>query len=78
MIECPKLTVNSVQKKIRRSFRFAQLWGEQFYGDSFDLSKCWNESLKVDINRMQFSVGEEIVEIQFGGDFDVVDEEPIH
>ena len=75
---CPKLTVASVRKKIRRSFRFAQLWGEQFHGENFDLSTYWNSSSKVDINMMQFSVGEETVEVQFGEDFDVVDEEPIH
>ena len=57
---------------------YFQIWGEQFHGGNFDLSTYWNSSSKVDINMMQFSVGEETVEVQFGEDFDVVDEEPIH
>jgi hypothetical protein len=75
---CPPISTRSVRKKIRRSFRFAQLWGEQFYGSGFDLSRYWNESSKTDSNKMQFSVGQDTIEIQFGEDFDIVDEEPVH
>ncbi len=49
---CPGINVYAVRKKIRRAFRYAQKWGEQFNGDDFDLYKYWNES--VDSLRYQF------------------------
>ena len=65
-----------VRKKIRRAYRFAQMWGEQFHGEDFDMASYWNETSSVDINKQQFSVGEEVVEVQFGATFDEVDESP--
>ena len=78
-LQCPGVNIVSVQKKIRRSFRYAQLWGMQFYGYDFDLSSFWNTSFDIDINKLSFGKGyNEVVEIQFDSIIDLLDEEPFH
>ncbi len=75
---CPGINVFAVRKKIRRAFRFAQKWGEQFNGGDFDLYKYWNESMGSDINTFKYSGTDEIIEVVLEGVADIIDQEPIH
>ena len=67
-----------MRKKIRRSLRFAQKWGEKFH-DQFDLYQFWKDGNEpgVDINMVQVDVDDTVIDIDYE-DLDVftVDYEP--
>ena len=76
-VVCPGVSRESVERKIRRSFRFAQLWGRQFHGETFDLSTYWSTDKSYDINKFRFDkIGGEVIEIDVHGEGDILDREP--
>ena len=63
---CPGVDVVSVRKKIRRSLRFAQRWGEKFH-ERFDLYDFWKDDndLGSDINMIQVDVDDTTIDIDY-------------
>ena len=70
------LTSDAVRKKIRRSFRFAQQWGEQFYGLDFDFINFYQTDDSYDINKIHFNVGVDVLDLDFH-DTLVLDMDPV-
>ena len=73
---CKNLTTDAVRKKIRRAFRFAQQWGEQFYGLEFDFVNFFQTDDSHDINKIHLNAGDEVLDLDFH-DTMVLDMEPL-
>ena len=72
---CKIVTPLAVRKKIRRAFRGAQQWGEQFYGLDFDFLNFYQTDDTFDINQIHLGVGDDVLDLDFH-DFFVVDMDP--
>ena len=72
---CKDVTPVAIRKKIRRAFRFAQQWGEQFHGSDFDFLTFYQTDDAFDINKIQLGVGDDVLDLDFHDAF-VVDMDP--
>ena len=66
-----------IRNKIWRSFRFAQQWGEQFYGSEFDFLSFYLTHDSFDINKIHLGVGDDVLDLDFHDAF-VVDMDPVN
>ena len=72
---CKNLSVLDIRKKIRRSFRFIQQWGTQFHGDDFDFLSYYLTDDTFDINKIQLTAEDNILDLDFHNSV-VLDDDP--